>query len=559
MPSTAITLGAPDASLPTSIHASKCTLGPYTLLAMPRKLPYTPSLVWFCLHKLAQFPDQVAAIGNIRLTYRPPKSSQDEDILRSLIPLDPSEFDWALVDPRLWCTIVQIYDNLPASFTCYSIPLADEHLPALQLPSTPNFSLVTILELPGCRELTDATIVELKRLHSLCALDVSGAPNISSHAIRVLAGTVLWSEAEQRGPWCLRVLRCRNCKAIDNKILPHLSSFPLLSLLDLRGTRCSSKAFLPTFKPSPGNRRALFHPTPLHTVIDSLRETPSVFSSPNIFILKVNTLYYAPLPTIPLPSRKSTIDDVCVTLHPDTGQYSVHSTAQLSNDPDGGRETDHNPYSCDCARCRRRLSLFDHRHKPTDRLLQQQIATEELSTEATVRRIASFYGVGRRSSTTLTKSYTSHVHEYTLNSNWKEDISLMLYRDPPPWSDLASMRPPTRPRQPVEIVKVAASKRKMAEMADFANELVARKRQKKESDATTQAKTSMFASGLPANPFRRKPKEELAQQSPIGKPLKPITSITAPTLPPGSEPKPRPVAQSKKKAALFDWTKWGKK
>jgi hypothetical protein len=129
---------------------------------------------------------------------------------------------------------VQIYDNLPENCQCYPIPLADEHLRLLQLVQpSPHFSLVTILELPGCRELLDSTIVSLKHLHSLCAFDAS-ATSLSEYGIKILSETVSWSHEDgqtRKGPWGLRILRLRNCRNIDSKMFPHLSQFSLLSVL----------------------------------------------------------------------------------------------------------------------------------------------------------------------------------------------------------------------------------------------------------------------------------------------------------------------------------------
>lgn len=219
-----------------------------------KKYHFMPSLVCFCIQSLYQFPDQIHAIGNISLRYQPPPSPFAYDILRVLIPsYDPNDpndktfqlyeplppLDLTEVDPRLWATLIQIYENLPYSFNTYPIPLSDPHLPLLQkIPSTPQFTLITVLELPGCTDLTDNTIVELKALHTLCALDASWT-KVTTHGIKVLAGTLLWDDEtdgntgrrSRRGPWGLRILRLRHCWKIDNDIFPHLAKFVLLSVL----------------------------------------------------------------------------------------------------------------------------------------------------------------------------------------------------------------------------------------------------------------------------------------------------------------------------------------
>ena len=172
-----------------------------------------PSLSSICLHILAKFPDQVRL--TTRLYYR------------SEITAPFS------LDPRLWCILVQVYDGLPQCLHSYNIPLSDIHLPLLQrVPSTPQFSLITLLDLPACPDLTDDSISTLKLLHSLVAFDAS-ATVLSSHAVKVLARTLVYTEYDttRRGPWTLRILRLRNCKNIDNNVYSHLPIFPLLSVV----------------------------------------------------------------------------------------------------------------------------------------------------------------------------------------------------------------------------------------------------------------------------------------------------------------------------------------
>lgn len=207
---------------------------------------YVPSLAYFALKKLIQYPDQVNSIGSIRLQYQAPSSSSAYDILRALIPsYDPipspdsdSDFDLSKVDPRLWATLIQVYSHLPDTFRTYRIPLSDPHLPILQrIPSSSHFSLITILDLSECKELTDETVVELKYLTSLCAFDAS-ATALSAHGIKSLSRTLMWSESEgarieweRRGPWALRILSLRNCLNVDNVIFTCLNKFLLLSVL----------------------------------------------------------------------------------------------------------------------------------------------------------------------------------------------------------------------------------------------------------------------------------------------------------------------------------------
>jgi hypothetical protein len=195
---------------------------------------YVPSLTYFVIKKLIEYPDQVN-IGRVRLRYQPPSSPSSYDILRALIPdfdLNPdSTFSLDRVDPRLWAVLIQVYTNLPEVLRIYHIPLSDRHLPILQrVSSTSEFSLITVLDLSGCSQLTDDTILELKVLNSLCAMDAS-ATELSGYGIKRLSNSLGWSESEKRGPWCLRMLRLRNCKKVDNSVFTSLFNFPLLSVV----------------------------------------------------------------------------------------------------------------------------------------------------------------------------------------------------------------------------------------------------------------------------------------------------------------------------------------
>ena len=186
-------------------------------------LPEHPSsLTALCLRALLDFPDQVHLLP-VRLFLRNPS------IVHDLVP-DP-----ASIHPKLWATLIQVYDGLPSYFSSQTLPLADIHLPLLQsIPSTPSFSLLTLLALPACSQLTDDTVVQLKFLHSLTAFDASNT-SISSYAITSLAATLQIeddnSAREHRGPWQMRLLSLRNCKKIANDAFSSFVKFPLLSVL----------------------------------------------------------------------------------------------------------------------------------------------------------------------------------------------------------------------------------------------------------------------------------------------------------------------------------------
>lgn len=182
-----------------------------------------PSLSCLCIHKLSSFPDQ---IPNLPLNYA------SETLIKTLIPSYP---DLSPLDPRLWATLVQIYGtSLPVIFTTFPIPLEHVHLPLLQqISSTPAFSLLTILELPGCSQLTDDLILTLRSLHSLAALDASDT-KLSSWGLKKLFMPVLITDDADGSSTStcglLRILRLRNCKNVDQ-----FKPFQNLSLLSVLG------------------------------------------------------------------------------------------------------------------------------------------------------------------------------------------------------------------------------------------------------------------------------------------------------------------------------------
>ena len=163
------------------------------------------SLVSLCIQTLLPYVDQ------IDLPYRlqPRSTTLDE-----LIP-DPAH-----IDTRLWAALIQIYDDLPPFLTSHK---TDTHLALLQsIPSTPSFSLITLLELSSCPHLNDSSIFELKFIQTLTAFDATGS-TLSPYAIKRLASfTNLWQ---------LRILSLRRCRHITNDAFPYFVKFPLLSVL----------------------------------------------------------------------------------------------------------------------------------------------------------------------------------------------------------------------------------------------------------------------------------------------------------------------------------------
>lgn len=217
--------------------------GPYEA-TQRHQLRYIPSLVSYCLR--AAPSDFLYALKRPQVPYEAPQSPQDYDILRDLIPSDSyarNSFDLSKVDPRLWANVIQFLSNLPLDLRVYTIALADKHLPMLQtIPATSDFSLLTVLNLAECEHLDDDTVLSLRELHGLCALDASRT-HLSAHGVGRLAGTLRWCDPQderdiddgrgndRRGPWGLRILWLYGCQRIGHDVFKHLRKFPLLSVV----------------------------------------------------------------------------------------------------------------------------------------------------------------------------------------------------------------------------------------------------------------------------------------------------------------------------------------
>ncbi|OAX44638.1 hypothetical protein K503DRAFT_649784, partial [Rhizopogon vinicolor AM-OR11-026] len=219
-------------SIHKTILAPPACPAPYT--EPTNNLRIVPPLAYFCIRALTPYPDQLHELQSI---------SYSKEVVRALVPskviphgTDSDEqytkLDVQSVDPRLWATLTQVMHPLPEEFSDYDLPLSDLHLPILQqVPSRDNFCFVTLLSLPGCNEVCDETIGVLRRLNTLAALDLRGT-RIGSYGLTVLARSLSWSSDElqtKTGCWGLRIFRLHSCTNIDNKALPILSKFPLLS------------------------------------------------------------------------------------------------------------------------------------------------------------------------------------------------------------------------------------------------------------------------------------------------------------------------------------------
>jgi len=221
-----------DATISVSVSAPPYIPGPYEDCASLKtssqtKFYYVPPPIYFYIRRLAPYPDQVHQLHPFLLRYTP-RDGAEFDILKALLPSYDSE-SLSDTDPRLWATIVQIYSStLPSWLDTYRIPLSDVHVPFLQtVTPTSTCSIVTVLDLPGCPELTDDTILVLKALTGMVALDASRT-SLTSWGISQLA---LCCGPGLKGPWGLRILRLRDTKGINFSLFKNLYRFRGLSVL----------------------------------------------------------------------------------------------------------------------------------------------------------------------------------------------------------------------------------------------------------------------------------------------------------------------------------------
>lgn len=204
---------------------------PYESQTLPRKKCGVPPLSYFCIIALKDVAEQLHVLGLARLHLR--KETGRKKLLNLLLPgWNTPHFSFLHVDPRIWAAIVQIYSNIPSELAIYPIDLSDPHLPMLQqIPSTPDFTLISILDLQRSKQLTDDNIIVLNSLSNLSALDISDT-RVSAYAIRVLSRALGFDgDGEPRGPWGLRILKMKDCYSVSSPIMDYLESFPLLCVV----------------------------------------------------------------------------------------------------------------------------------------------------------------------------------------------------------------------------------------------------------------------------------------------------------------------------------------
>ncbi|KZT68117.1 hypothetical protein DAEQUDRAFT_812282 [Daedalea quercina L-15889] len=428
----------------------KCTLpqvppkaSPYELATSGRERPsYLPSLTYFCIQALLDYPDQVHTLGPLRLTYRPPENPEAHDILRELIPFyrQGQPLDLMQVDPRLWAVLVQLYDDLPAQLRVYTLPLADRYLLSLQrIPPTASFALVTVLELPGCKELTDENVVLLKGLHNLCAFDASGTA-LSAWSVKTLAKTLTITEEDEgagtgpgvyrRGPWGLRILSLRNCMNVNNEVFECLTMFPLLSVVDVRGTRCKSTSRAAPFRPC--EHAELFYPTTPSKALLFLAspvagEQCSLFSHPKPYILEVRGLDYGRSSGFPQPTGTITSASDAPSIGSRQDVFLLSPRYRQQTEATGASLNRLMPRnSCSCLGCAN--------HGPCERQpdTMVDVASEEVLLEARRGSVRRFYESGPHGPAAIRPTSRARACK-------PEDKPFMLYRSPPSWNSLPSL------------------------------------------------------------------------------------------------------------------------
>ncbi|KAG8913412.1 hypothetical protein FRC00_002460 [Tulasnella sp. 408] len=244
--------------------------------------------------------------------YRDPEKPEESDLLQLLIPhmhRKSRAVKWKYVDPRLWLTLIRLFwaDTLPPTFRKYPLPLADPYLPYIQyIDPTPDFSLIVVLDLRKKKELTDESIIWLRALHQLAVLEISNTA-VSNAGVAKLAEALRVDEEDgaARGPWRLRVLGLANT-LVDTMVESSLRAFPLLSVVDLRDSKCKARPVIHGWQQhdilQSDRHTDLFDPAPPDSRMRHLGEISSKYdrllfpSSQPPYIIDVKGLYHPPPP-----------------------------------------------------------------------------------------------------------------------------------------------------------------------------------------------------------------------------------------------------------------------
>ncbi|GJJ05833.1 hypothetical protein Clacol_000020 [Clathrus columnatus] len=324
--------------------------GPYTTELLPHDkktlsiLDYVAPLEYYCIRSLFFNVDQLDLGEAPRVMYS--GSDSQLRLMKTLIPCFEHDMQSCLmkyVDPRLWATLTQVMTNLPCAFRIYTLPLSDTHLSLLQnVKSSPDFTFITVVDMSRRMELNDETIGELKPLINLCVLDISGT-EVTTWGIKKLSMCLTRDEAGGMtfGPWKLRIWSMMNCIGIKEDVKSILPSFPLLSVVDLRGTSVTGHLSFSNFTSSPAsNLHPCYYPYPTISWIDALCKMypQDLFAcrTEMPYILHVRELEYSRAPPRPQhldswtnPPKTVDEDDRFLVLSPSVKKYSSRNLEAL--------------------------------------------------------------------------------------------------------------------------------------------------------------------------------------------------------------------------------------
>ncbi|KAL1744011.1 hypothetical protein HDZ31DRAFT_64486 [Schizophyllum fasciatum] len=574
------------------------TSGPYERAEV---LPWThvPSLAYFCIRRLAEYPNQVPE--TISIPYVPPAADGAPDIIRTLIPsysYRDNMLDQDALDPRVWAVIVQLFTGLPSVLSTCSLALNDKHLPLLQgIDCTKRFALIVILDLSGSPNLTDESVPRLFVLRHLAALDMSKT-RITSLAIKLLRPRTGAINAEE-GPKALRVLSVRGCSAVDNDVLSHLELFPLLSVVDLRGTACSGRSLdheASSFRPCDEAR--FYHPTPLDLTLSRLQEEqPELYSSANVFTLSIAQERYPATSPTPDVLGETTSVDKSPPLAP-KGEDNEMNTAAEDAGPSctssathaGSVQRSPSPYDLITTTVSGNGSeIAPSGEHDIGELFNAPEVVQDSQDFTSRLKAQQFYGVPRSTRPVHPlRHLPSTLPRPSAKSRRKlDDYHLTLYRPPPPFHSLPKAAgrvhkfAPALHHKALRIDPAAIPFRKEAVSKAAEDFLSSRKRSKLDSAvpmvplATTKHLT---LPGKKANPFAKRgdgaPSHRAGPSPP--KPLLPISALPRPEFPldevaknmaegkgakATASKKANPAAskQIKEPRQQFDWKGWSRK
>ncbi|KAG9128059.1 hypothetical protein FRC07_005646 [Ceratobasidium sp. 392] len=243
-----INLPLPDdlqTSFPPGLPKYDPSCMPYpTFHEFSLKPGYIPPLSYYALRALQPHYAAISPLEEL-LSSQVSVETKRVNIVDSLLPHAKQNMDY--VDPPTWAILIQLFDGLPERCFRYTLALNDPHLSTLSaIPSTPNFSVVTFLDLSGCNELLDGNISFLKGLTSLCVFDAS-CTRLTDQGVKNFKSTLFLQEP---GPAYLRSWSLRDCEGITSKALGSLMAFPLLCVLDLRDTSIQPSQLKAAFWPT---------------------------------------------------------------------------------------------------------------------------------------------------------------------------------------------------------------------------------------------------------------------------------------------------------------------